>query len=312
MNQSRRVINCLFLIAAASAVLPRLAAAEPASPAGGHGFELRPAKIEAALAAASETKRELLITNHTAASARLSVSLEDFGPYSLLPYLTLLRRSALLAPGESVTVPFLISLPENLPAPGFYGAVIVSFAVTDSAGLAYRPASPELQRGEPAGAGGAVEAVSRLGALLFVRVRGAPAEENGELVGFGLLGRRLVRRGEPIAFHIDYENRGDIYLNPYGLLTVTGRFSEAEFNQELEPWFVLPASARLREITLAAPLAAGLYRAHLALNRGYGDIVDEASVTFIVWSWFSVGLGLFAVLILFMLTRFVRGKIKKP
>jgi len=295
MNQSRRVINCLFLIAAVSIVLPRLAAAE-------HGFELRPAKIEMALAAGGATMRELLITNHTAVTARLSVSLEDFGPDSLLPYLTLLRRSALLAPGESVTVPFLISLPENLPAPGFYGAVIVSFAVTDSSGLAYRQA----------GAGGAVEAVSRLGALVFVRVRGAPTEENGELVGFGLLGRRFVRRGEPITLHIDYENRGNIYLNPYGLLTVTGRFNEAEFSQELDPWFVLPASARLREITLTAPLAAGLYRAHLALNRGYDDIVDEASVTFIVWSWLTVGLGLLVGLMLFMLVWLIRGKIKKP
>ncbi len=287
MKQSRRVIAGLILLAAASAVLPRLADAK-------HGFELRPAKIEAALAAGEETRQELLITNHTATAVRLSVSLEDFGPDSLLPYLTLLRRSADLGPGESATVPFLISLPENLPAPGLYGAVIVSFAITDSAG-----------------AGGAIEAVSRLGARVFVRVAGAPAETKGELAGFGLLGSRFVRRGEPVTFHIDYANHGNIYLNPYGRLTVTSRFREAKFTQEIDPWFVLPASARLREITLTAPLAAGLYRANLALNRGYDDIVDEKSVTFIVWSWFTVGLGILAILILFMLVWLIRGKIKK-
>lgn len=289
MNLSRSVF-CLFLMAAASAALPRAAAAE-------HGFELRPAKIEAALAAGEETGRELLVTNHTAAAARLSVSLEDFaaGPYSLLPYLTLTRRSAYLAPGESAGVPFLVSLPEGLTTAGLYGAVIVSFVAAD-----------------PADGSGTVSAVSRLGALVFVRVNGAPAETSGELTGFGLLGQRFVRRGEPITFHIDYANRGNIYLNPYGVLTVAGRFREATFSQEIDPWFVLPASSRLREMTLTAPLAAGFYRARLALNRGYDDIIDEASVTFIVWSWLTIGLGILAVLFLFMLVWLIWGKIKKP
>ncbi|MBI2097476.1 MAG: hypothetical protein HYT46_00870 [Candidatus Vogelbacteria bacterium] len=287
MNRNRQVIAGLLLILVSGVGLPRLAAA-------GHGFELRPAKIEAALGAGEETELALLVTNHTAAAARLSVSLEDFGPYSLLPYLTLMRRSADLAPGESVSLPFLISLPAGLPAPGFYGAIIVSF-------------DPNYSSGAPA----PLSAVSRLGALVFVRVAAAPAEESGALTGFGLLGRRLIRRGEPVIFHINYENRGNIYLNPYGLLTVASRFGGAKFSQEIDPWFVLPASARLREITLPAPLPAGLYRAHLALNRGYGDVVDEASATFIVWSWFTVGLDVLIVLIIFMFVWLIRGKIFK-
>ncbi|MEK7552690.1 MAG: hypothetical protein AAB505_01115, partial [Patescibacteria group bacterium] len=65
-----------------------------------------------------------------------------------------------------------------------------------------------------------------------------------------------------------------------------------------DPWFVLPASTRLREIKLDQPLPVGWYRATLTLNRGYGDIVDERFLNLVIWSWSTALAGLLLILVL--------------
>jgi hypothetical protein len=51
---------------------------------------------------------------------------------------------------------------------------------------------------------------------------------------------------------------------------------------ELEPWFVMPASLRLREVSWDNDFLFGRYTAVAKVNRGYDDIVDEQSVVFYV------------------------------
>jgi len=76
---------------------------------------------------------------------------------------------------------------------------------------------------------------------------------------------------------------------------------------ELEPWFVLPTSLRLREITWNREFLLGRYTVTAKVNRGYEDIIDEVSVSFWVLPWKIVG-GIFLVLfvILFGLRMFFR------
>lgn len=257
------------------------------------GFELRPSKVELTLFPGEQARRELLITNQTALTVQVGVSVEDFvagqdpsepirlleaetNPYSLRPFLTPLSRSLTLTPGESVSVPVLISLPAVASPGGLYGAVILSF--------------------DPVGSpiGSPTSARSRLGALFFVRVAGEVKEE-GKLVGFGQLSRR--------AFHLDYANTGNVYLNPYGQLTIINRLTGQIISKLIDPWFVLPGSVRLREINLDQDLSLGWYQVKLALNRGYGNIIDRQEINLLIWSWSVLAIILISIVILIILIK---------
>lgn len=283
-------------LAVISVILSFLSLSQPAMAAA--DFELRPSKTELLLNPGEQARRELLITNQTTLMVEVDVSIEDFAagsnprdpvqlfdseinPFSLKPFITPGFRSIILPPGQSANVPISVSLASTTAPGGLYGAVIFSFSPI----------------------GQTANAVSRLGALFFVRVRGE-AKEEGKLAAFGRLG--------PRTFHLDYANTGNVHLNPYGQLTIINRLTGQSRSKIIDPWFVLPNSVRLREIGLDEDLAVGWYQAQVALNRGYDDIVDEASIAFIVWSWFAVELGLLVGLILSMLVWLIRSKIKKP
>ncbi|MEK7585433.1 MAG: hypothetical protein AAB455_02895 [Patescibacteria group bacterium] len=255
-------------------LLPFIAAASEPS------YQLVPAKLEVSLAPGERAARELVVTNQTGAPVNLAVSLEDIAPgsssaepvalraantstYSLLPYLSLPLTRSRLAAGESLSIPVIINLPANLGVSGLYGAVIISFAPVE----------------------GTASAVSRLGSLLFVRLSGVEKNESGRLLGFGPIGNHFFKTTEPPAFHIDYENRGNVYLNPYGLITITNRLTGRESKQGLDPWFVLPESARSREVNLSEGLPLGFYRVKLELNLGFADTVTEQQTSIFVWSY---------------------------
>jgi hypothetical protein len=88
---------------------------------------------------------------------------------------------------------------------------------------------------------------------------------------------------------------------------VTNIFGEEVGFVELDPWFVLPKSLRVREITWDREMLFGRYTVTARVNRGYEDIVDEMSVSFWVLPWKIVG-GVFLVLfiIIFSIRAFFR------
>ena len=77
---------------------------------------------------------------------------------------------------------------------------------------------------------------------------------------------------------------------------------------DLEPWFILPMSERLREITWTREFLLGRYTATAEINRSYDDIVDTMSFTFWVLPWKPIGAG-FAVLfvLIFLIRTFFRS-----
>jgi len=103
------------------------------------------------------------------------------------------------------------------------------------------------------------------------------------------------------------ENTGSVHVNPYGELSITNMFGEEVGFIELEPWFVLPTSLRVREITWDREFLLGRYKVTAQINRGYDDIIDEVTVVFWVLPWKIVG-GIFLILfiIIFGLRAFFR------
>ncbi|MEK7610147.1 MAG: hypothetical protein AAB468_00105 [Patescibacteria group bacterium] len=233
---------------------------------------ISPAKIEVEVAPGAQTTVPIFLLNPSAEPVTVRVSAEDVvggtsaaadgevikllatdgSPYSLKSYLSFSTREVSLAPGEQVALPVTVSLPAGAPAGGLYGAVLFSF-------------------GAPTG-GAPAQVVNRLASLFFVRT-GVATAPNSELIGFKLITR------EPLAFALTVENSGNIYLNPYGLITITNRLTGRERFVKLDPWFVLPGATRFREVTgLELPL--GFYHATAEVNRGYEDIIDTRSINF--------------------------------
>jgi len=256
---------------------------------------LEPAKQEIVLEPGGETVRYLTLLNQTNELRHFRVEIEDFtasdnpaevikllgtepGVYSLKNYLAVAQnfQSFTLAPGQKVVISVYLKLPKTISPGGRYGSVLFA--------------------SEPAEGADKVSLSSRLGALFFVRIKGR-VPTAGALKEFGLADHN---------FHLLFENKGDIYLNPYGYIAVFDLFGREVLFQELEPWFVLPHSLRLYRVPLEHQLWPGYYRAVLKLNRGYEDIIDEQEITFWVgWPW------LLALAVIILLAVFFSAKIKK-
>jgi hypothetical protein len=145
--------------------------------------------------------------------------------------------------------------------------------------------------------------VARIGSLFFLRVKGETVI-SGETKSIDIIGDNWWYEKGPIELGILYENTGSVHVNPYGQLSVTNMFGEEVGYIELEPWFVLPNSLRIREITWDREFLLGRYTVKAEINRGYDDIIDEVSVSFWVLPWKIVG-GTF--LILFIILFGIRG-----
>ncbi len=252
-------------------------------------MSLTPDRFEFVLEPGETARPVITVNNNTAEPLQFKVEVEDFGPTKdLVSVIRLYGLEAgpsslknyvivapeyeqfILSPGERLAIPVTITLPNNLAPGGLYGAIVVG----------------AMKLGEDHAQ---AKVMTRLGSLLFVRVAGA-VYESGELKEFGLI---RDREEQKLRFQLLFENQGDIYLNPYGLVTVYDWFGKAVGWQEIKPWFVLPHSFRRQEVWLSAEWPAGYYRAVVTLNRGYADQIDEQSLGFWLWpasGWLGLGL----------------------
>lgn len=275
-------------------------------------FVVGPGKAEVFLEPGQTKIVEMLITNRLGVERTFSLSTEDFagtqstnqtvvlfgeadGPYSLKDFIQPEVEEVRLAHGERARIPVTVTAPAGAEPGGLYGAVLVS--ITSQPG----------DEAEAAGASSGTAVVSRIASLFFVRVAGDVVEE-GAMTDFGLKGDRTILFSTPLTFEVLFENNGNVHLNPYGLITITNSLGEVIGEREVEPWFVLPDALRLREVSWDRPLLIGKYTATAQINRGYDDIIDEASVSFWVLPYKPIALGLGGIVILVLLLYFIRSK----
>lgn len=264
-------------------------------------FSVSPAKLEVKLEAGENLIRNIYVKNDLGRTARFKVTVEDMsggkepgeaekfygkerGPYSLKNYILIDEDELVLAPGETRSVPVMISLPDNLPPGGLYGAVFFSESSSDQ-----KRSGPRF--------------ATRVGSLIFLRV-GGNVQENGLLKQFGLIGRQNIFDGQPASFQIVYENNSNIYVNPYGYIEIRrGRAGDVLEKIPVAPWFVLPDSTRRLEVAWLDRPFLGRYHATLYLNRGYGDIVDKKEIDFWIMPIYFILWLLFGVIVVTVLSR---------
>lgn len=275
-------------------------------------FVVGPGKVDVTVKPGESKTVEMTVTNRTGERRIFNLTVEDAegstnletpivllgadkGPYSLKDYITFDAPSFELDHNQRARVPVTISVPQNASPGGLYGSVLVNTVAV------------EAEPGDTAGTVPQSAIIARIGTLFFVTVPGA-VERDGELKDFATVPEKHFFQSGPIPFGILFENQGSIHLAPYGELRVTNMLGEEVGFVQLEPWFVLPQSERLREVSWDRELLFGRYTATVQINRSYDDIVDTLSFSFWVLPWKLV-LGAFATLfiVFFIIRAFFRN-----
>jgi hypothetical protein len=274
-------------------------------------FVVGPGKIDVTLNPGESKIVEMLVTNRTGERRVFNLTTEDMtgsndltkpvvllggarGPYSLKDYLIVPDRSFELGQNERARIPVTISIPPDAEPGGLYGSMLVDTVAIEADSGVTNQTVPQSA------------IVARIGTLFFVTVSGEIVRE-ARMSEFGTLGKKKFYGNGPIPFGILHENTGSMHIVPYGEVRITNMLGEEVGFVELEPWFVLPQSERLREITWNRDLLFGRYTATAQINRGYDDVIDTLSVSFWVLPWKLVT-GAFGILFftLFLIRLFFR------
>ena len=260
-------------------------------------FVLGPGKTELWMDPGDSFTKQLLISNRLGKTMSFKVSIEDFtgsrnpeetvvllgeekGVYSLKDYLKPEITEFTLTHGQRIVLPIEIFIPEDAEPGGLYGVVLVETIPS------------ELQKEEEKEkAKGQLSLISRLGTLFFIRVKGDVVED-GFLKELKLREIKKFYEKGPISFELLFENNGNVHLTPYGIIEITNFFGRKVGEVEIDPYFVMPDSLRLREVQWNREFLFGRYTATVSLNRGYQDIIDQKSVVFWVVPWKIILIGL--------------------
>jgi hypothetical protein len=276
-------------------------------------FVLGPGKTELWLSPGEKATDQLLITNRLGREMNFKIEIEDFkgsrdpeettvllgeekGPYSLKDFLHPEITEFALKHGQRIVLPVEISIPEDAEPGGLYGSILIA-------------TSPPRQGPgtEEEAVKGQMQLISRLGCLYFIRVKGEVTED-GFLKEFrtGTTGK-FYEKG-PISFELLFENNGNVHLMPYGGIEIFNILGKKVDEVEIEPFFALPDSLRLREVNWQKEFLFGRYTALASVNRGYQDIIDQKSITFWVIPWKTIVAGL---IVLFFAIWFFRRLFSK-
>lgn len=245
-------------------------------------FRIFPSKQEMVISPGERVEKRIKVDNHTGAEAHFVVMAEDLtvsagptgesevvlGGISLDPRLSFknivsfLPAEFTLADGDSQEINVVVDLPGNFSPGGLTGVVLVG----------------KKNKNDLAEA----RLTTRLGSIFLIRVTGQ-TKEAGELTAFKLTDR-LALGYDTTNFIVSYRNKGNVYLNPFGVIEIKNILG---FKQTIpiEPWYVLADSTKSQTITWSPGWRFGPYRATIFLNRGYDKIVDSQEISFWLLPW---------------------------
>jgi len=277
-------------------------------------FVVGPGKNEVNIKPGETKTVNVIVTNRLGKNKTFQIQIEDFkgsrdvekpvilldgekGPYSLKDYLKVSSMTFSMGNAERVTIPVTIRIPSDAQPGGLYGSLVVSTITTG-----------EEQVLEGESSAGVSPVVTRIGSLLFIRVPGE-VKEDLILKDFSLKGQKSVLGSTPVNFQILYENNGTIHENPKGFIHINNTFGSNIANLEVESWFILPDSLRVRELSWNAPFLFGRYVATAEIEKGYGNLTDTQSVAFWVIPWKIILLAFIGIAVVISVIRWLASKI---
>ncbi|MAZ30024.1 hypothetical protein CL655_01945 [bacterium] len=268
-------------------------------------FVVGPGKFDLTIAPGESETIEILITNRTGIEKEFSITTEDItgsndtetatvllgedeGPYTLRDFIEVAADRFIIGPGQRVTVPITVRLPADAEPGGRYGSLLVQTASANLEEVANTPSAA---------------VVSRIAVLFFVKTPGELNQE-GKLIDFVTVPDQRFFNSGPITFGLLYENTGTVHTNPAGEITINNMFGQNVGYVEALPWFSLPQSLRLREVSWDRTSLLGYYTAEARVYRGYGKEIDTLTTSFWVIDWRLLASVTAALLALFIIIRF--------
>lgn len=290
---------------------------ESIDPVVRNDFVIGPGKVELEVAPGEAVETEITVANRMGEPKTFRIAVEDMtgshevgaavillgddrGPYTLRDYISAPVYEFTLEHGTRARIPITVSLPADAEPGGRYGSVLVSTV------------SREASADAAGGAAARSAIVGRVGTLFFVTTPGIE-QQSGSAAGFTAVPNRSIFSRGPITFGVMYTNDGSIHTNPYGYISITNITGDEVGFVELEPWYALPDSTRLREVIWDREGLFGRYTATAVINRGYDDVVDTLSFTFWVVQWQLVIVFVGAACLLLGMVRYMtrRFEIKR-
>jgi len=272
-------------------------------------FPMGPTSFDLKVQRGESLTETLEITNRSGKEQSYNVEVEDFegsttdptqasnlkgsmaGKYGAKSWLTPEVNNFSLQHGERFFMEVKIQVPMSADFGDHYGAVLVS---------SLDPSQVKSSSGVN------VMITSRVGSLFLLRVEG-PIVEKGSLESF-TTNKSFYEKG-PIDFQVIYKNEGTVRLLPSGAITVKNLLGQTTEKIQIENFKVLRDSQRLNNIVLNKKNLFGRYTATVALDRGYGNIVDTKSITFWVFPVKeSVAVVVLLVFILFFILMLIRKR----
>lgn len=290
---------------------------------------ISPVKVEVTGEAGQTLRGELELLNEQQGTKVFYSSFENFEPSGdtgspkfvggatgLATWLQT-EPSVTVATGETVKVPYTITIPADAEAGGYFAAIFWG------------------EQDPTVAAAGEVAIGGKLGVLILLRVAG-DIVENAGISEFVIQDGSRIQTGTPISFTYRFSNSGGDRVVPLGDITISNMFGgeTAAISANSTEGSVLPNSARRFQAVwgdstststsgfLAAVKAQardfhfGLYTANMAVVYGATNQTATSQLMFVIFPWqllLVVVIGL--LLALFLLKRYnawIISKSKSP
>jgi hypothetical protein len=194
-----------------------------------------------------------------------------------------------VAPGESVTVPFVIQVPTDAAPGGRYAMVMHQIEGAVGAGAG-------------ASTGGQAAINQRVGTLVYLRIEG-PVTEDANIRNLQVPG--LVEYG-PVPITFEVENLSDIHIRPAPVVTITNWFGKEVDSFSADSQNVFPFSQRPFEMNWEHMWGFGRYTVDVEASYGTTGKVAVATATFWMIPYTIILGGLLLLIALIGITVAVR------
>lgn len=199
-------------------------------------------------------------------------------------WITLSKSQVTLAPSQTLTIPFQISIPANASVGAHNGGI----AVQETSPIATEQVN-----------GGTVHIISRVGIRVYETVPGQ-ATEVLRITNFS---RSEAANGRDV-FMVTLSNTGNTNLTPSGMLTVKNVFDKTVEDDRINVLgMIAPSRSATYEVsTHYAKDWPERFSTTVAINYGQGKYTTS-SLHYFVYSWYDLGLPIGAILVIILVVQ---------
>lgn len=229
-------------------------------------FNVGPTRYRLSLNPGEESYSNIQITNRMGQETGFIIEIEDFtsqedadkytkflgsekSQFSSKEWFEPQVDSFVLQHGQKIKIPIKVDVPLTAEPGDHYSAVFIKTTCSKKKV-------------------GSISLSSRVGVLFLINVNGQTNKSGG--LNYFKNTSSLYTSPEA-TFEIEYQNTGNVHLNPVGKITITNLLNKKSEVLSIDDWIILRDSTRRKEIDWKPVRAIGAFKAVLDLNNGFSD-----------------------------------------